>query len=95
MTVTDAIHHFNVGTLITLSNRELNELSIVLHNKITYMNQVIRKANVSQELRDDLRKYELAYDEIARLLEKRNTPFTPEIRYPDSEAHLTDSITII
>jgi|GEM_PF-5591482 len=74
MNITTAIHAYNVGNLEGFSTLQLNELGIILEQKITYMNQVIRGQEVSQDVRDDLRKYRLVSGEIAKLINRRIEP---------------------
>jgi hypothetical protein len=100
MTVTDAIHAYNVGSLIALTDRQLMELSILLTQKIARLNQVIRSENVAPELKDDLRKYRLVADEIARLMEARQIASESKTKFQRvSSSRFSDdqalSITII
>jgi hypothetical protein len=71
MSLTESIHHYNVGTLITVPTEKLKVALTVLENNIGYMSQVAKQQSVCQEVYADLRKYELVRSEIARLIENR------------------------
>lgn len=76
MNITTALHAYNVGNLGGFTTLQLNEMAIILDQKITYMNQVVRNQEVSEQVRDDLRKYRLVSDAIGRVIERRAEPIT-------------------
>jgi hypothetical protein len=71
MSIHESIHHYNVGTLITIPTDKLKVALLVLENKIAFMYDVARQASVCAEVMQDMRKYEVVRSEIARLIEAR------------------------
>lgn len=77
MSIHESIHHYNVGTLITVGTDKLKVAQMILHAKIGFMQEVAKQQNVAAEVWDDMRKYNTVHDEIAKLLEARANPSTP------------------
>lgn len=82
MSITEAIHHYNVGTLITLTTHRLGVARQVLENKIDYMDDVIKTQPVVPELMADVRKYKAVLEDITRLISDRQLQYHPsEVRF--------------
>lgn len=71
MSIHESLHHYNVGTLITIPTEKLKSALAILEQKIGYMTKVAKQQSVCQEVYADMRKYEAVREEMARLLERR------------------------
>ncbi len=71
MSIHESIHHYNVGTLITIPTDKLKVAQAILHNKIEFMQGVAKQQDIAREVWDDIRKYNTVHDEIAKLIERR------------------------
>lgn len=71
MSILESLHHYSAGTLITLKDGQLGNSWMVLNEKIKYLETVIHAGNFPPETLDDMRLYEAAKDEIAKLIEQR------------------------
>lgn len=71
MSIMESLHHYNVGTLITIPTEKLKTALTVIEQKIGYMTKVAAQQTVCTEVYADMRKYEAVREEIARLIEKR------------------------
>jgi len=73
MSISESVFHYKSGTLMTLPDNKLSLGLSYLDNKISYLEMVIKEGGSAPGTVTDLRSYKEAREEIARLLEKRES----------------------
>lgn len=71
MSVTEAIHLHDTGSLISISTMKLQLLFQLLDNKVDYLERVVKSQAAADEVKEDLRKCSEVKNEVARLIESR------------------------